>query len=318
MFRLLKFFVASILLIFVALVGLLVAYTVPDRPVDELKPRWTNAASQFVDIEEMQLHLRDEGLRNDSIPLVLLHGTSASLHTWDGWVDELKAQHRIIRYDMPGFGLTGPAPDSDYSIERYARTVIAVMDELGIEEFLLGGNSLGGYVAWATAVLYPERVKQLVLVDPSGLPFESQSVPLGFKIAQTPILKELMEGVLPRFVIQQSVENVFGDPSRVTTELVDRYFELTSRAGNRLALAERFKQTQPGAMATRLQEIEVPTLILWGQQDRLIPPMLANRFEHNIEQSQVVLFDKLGHVPHEEDPVSTVAILKEFLSQLPP
>ena len=317
MFRILKFFAASILLICIASAGLLVAYTVPDRPVDELKRRWTNAASQFVEIEGMQLHLRDEGSRSDPIPMVLLHGTSASLHTWGGWVDELKAQHRIIRYDMPGFGLTGPAPDSDYSIESYAKTVIAVMDELGIEECLLGGNSLGGYVAWATAVLYPERVKQLVLVDPSGLPFESQSIPLGFKIAQTPILKELMKGVLPRFVIQQSVENVFGEPSRVTTELVDRYFELTTRAGNRLALAERFKQIQPGAMATRLQEIEIPTLILWGQQDRLIPPALASRFERDINNSQVVLFDKLGHVPHEEDPLGTVAILKRFLSQWP-
>jgi pimeloyl-ACP methyl ester carboxylesterase len=317
MFRILKFFVATILLMSAALAGVLAAYSVPDRPVDELKPRWTNAHSQFVDIEGMQLHLRDEGSRDDPMPIVLLHGTSASLHTWDGWVDELKAQHRVIRYDMPGFGLTGPAPDSVYSVERYAKTVIAVLDELGIEECLLGGNSLGGYVAWATAVLYPERVKQLVLVDPSGLPFESQSIPLGFKIAQTPILKELMKGVLPRFVIQQSVENVFGDRSLVTAELVDRYFELTTRAGNRLALAERFKQTQPGAMATRLPEIDIPTLVLWGEQDRLIPPALASRFEHEIKNSQVILFDKLGHVPHEEDPIGTVAMLKGFLSQLP-
>ena len=101
MFRILKFFVAAILLICLALAGLLVAYTVPDRPVDELKLRWTNAASQFVDIEGMQLHLRDEGSRDDPMPMVLLHGTSASLHTWDGWVDELKAQHRVIRDDMP-------------------------------------------------------------------------------------------------------------------------------------------------------------------------------------------------------------------------
>jgi len=316
MFRILKFFVASILLMSAALVGVLAVYSVPDRPVDELKPRWANADSQFVDIEGMQLHLRDEGARDDPMPMVLLHGTSASLHTWDGWVDELKGQHRVIRYDMPGFGLTGPAPDSVYSVERYAKTVIAVLDELGIEECLLGGNSLGGYVAWATAVLYPERVRQLVLVDPSGLPFESQSIPLGFKIAQTPILKEVMKGVLPRFVIQQSVENVFGDRSLVTPELVDRYFELTTRAGNRSALAERFKQTQPGAMAARLQEIEIPTLILWGLQDRLIPPTLATRFEQHIKKSRVVLFDMLGHVPHEEDPLSTVATLKEFLSQL--
>jgi pimeloyl-ACP methyl ester carboxylesterase len=302
----LLFFISTVAVFFIA-------NAEPDRSVADLKARWTDVASQFMPIAGMQVHYKDEGPRDDTLPIVLLHGTSASLHTWDGWADALKAQRRVIRFDMPAFGLTGPSPDHDYSIENYASTVISILDTLGVEHCLLGGNSLGGYIAWATAVLYPERIKQLVLVDASGYPFESESVPIGFKIAQTPILNTLMEGVLPKFLVASSVENVFGDPSKVTPELVDRYFELTTRAGNRQALVERFRQTQPGEFSKRVKEINIPTLILWGQLDHLIPPAIADRFHQDIASSTLVRFETLGHVPHEEDPASTVAALKDFL-----
>jgi pimeloyl-ACP methyl ester carboxylesterase len=290
---------------------------VPDRSVAELSARWAKAPSQFIDIDGLQLHLRDEGPVNDPSPIVLLHGTSASLHTWDGWTEALvKQQHRVIRFDLPAFGLTGPAPDNDYTIERYAQTVIKVLDSLNVQHATLAGNSLGGYIAWATAVLYPDRVKNLVLVDPSGYPFESESLPLAFKIAKTPVLNKIMTGFLPRSLVESSVKNVYGDPSLVSEELVDRYFELTTRQGNRQALAERFKQTQPGQMAERISEIQVPTLILWGQKDRLIPPSLAERFHQDIDNSQVHIFPALGHVPQEENPQQTVEVLLDFLTQL--
>lgn len=309
-----KFLAAFLLLALVALLGLVLVYRVPDRPVDELKARWAPPPSQFVDVDGLTVHLRDEGPREDPVPLVLLHGTSASLHTWDGWVEALAPQRRVIRYDMPAFGLTGPAPDGDYTIERYVRTWKAVLDHLGVQRCVLAGNSLGGYVAWAATVLHPERVERLVLVDAGGYPYTSTSVPIGFRIARTPVLGNLMREVLPRSMIESSVRNVFGDPSKVTPELVDRYFELTTRAGNRQALAERFRQTQPGALSQRVPEIAVPTLILWGGRDRLIPPEQGERFAREIRGSRVVRFDDLGHVPQEEDPARTVEALKEFLA----
>lgn len=306
------------LALFVALfAGFVLLNRVPDRPVEELRARWGAPPSQFEDVAGMKVHLRDEGPRDDPMPIVLLHGTGASLHTWDGWAEALREQRRVIRFDMRGFGLTGPSPDGKYAIEDYASDVVAVLDHAGARQVVLAGNSLGGYVAWATAVLHPERIAKLVLVDAGGYPYQSTSVPLGFRIARTPVLNRLMKDVLPRGVIESSVRNVYGDPAKVTPEVVDRYFDLTTRAGNRHALASRFAQTQPGAMAERVREIKVPTLILWGGRDRLIPPAQGERFQAEIAGSQLAVFEDLGHVPQEEDPARTVGVLKAFLAQPP-
>lgn len=298
----------------VAAGGFALAYHEPDRTVEQLKERWARQPSQFVEVAGMQVHLRDEGPRSDVLPIVLLHGTSASLHTWSGWADALKPAHRVIRFDLPAFGLTGPAPDEDYTIENYARVVVAVLDKVGVDRCVLGGNSLGGYIAWATALLHPDRVARLVLVDAAGYPFESQVVPIGFRIARTPVLNRLMETVLPRSLVEKSVRSVYGNPAKVSPELVDRYFELTTRVGNRKALVKRFRQTQPGELAQRVSEIKQPTLILWGGKDRLIPPSVGERFHREIAGSTLIEFPDLGHVPHEEDPARTVAAVEAFLA----
>ena len=162
-------------------------------------------------------------------------------------------------------------------------------------------------------MLHPERVDRLILIDAAGYPFQSQSVPLAFRIARTPVLNRLMRDVLPRSVVERSLRDVYGDPSRVTPDLVDRYFDLATRAGNRAALVARFDQTTPGSLAERVPEIQVPTLILWGGKDRLIPLENGARFARDIPGSQLVVFDTLGHVPHEEDPARTVAAVLSFL-----
>lgn len=300
-------------LFLLAIAALVAAAWAPDRPVDSLKARWAPPPSQFVRIEGMDVHLRDEGPRDDPLPIVLVHGTSASLHTWDGWAAALTPTRRVIRFDLPAFGLTGPAPDGDYTMARYARFTAAVMDSLKLKQAVLAGNSLGGAVAWKTAIDHPQRVAALVLVDSAGYPFASQSVPLGFMIARVPALAPLMRNVLPRKVIESSVRNVYGDPSRVTPELVDRYYELTLREGNRQALVQRFREVQKEDLSAQIAQVKQPTLILWGAQDRLIPSAQAGRFHRDIAGSHVQMFQGLGHVPHEEDPASTVAAVQAFL-----
>jgi len=285
----------------------------PDRSVQQLSARWAPAPSQFLPVLGMQVHLRDEGPRGDPLPIVLLHGTSASLHTWDAWTQALTHQRRVIRFDLPAFGLTGPHPDNDYSIAAYVRFVVAVLDQMGVQQFVLAGNSLGGQIAWGTAVAHPQRVKKLVLIDSAGYPLQSTSVPLGFTIARTPGLRVVMEYVLPRGVVQSSVRNVYGDPAKVTADLVDRYYELTLRAGNRQALAYRMDQLHSGDEAA-LKGLKVPTLVMWGAKDRLIPPDTAQRFLADIAGAQMVIFDDLGHVPHEEDGPKTVEAFKLFMS----
>jgi len=289
----------------------------PDRPVSELKARWAKPPSVFIKVEGMNVHLRDEGPRDDVQPIVLLHGTSSSLHTWEGWAQTLKYKHRVIRFDLPGFGLTGPSPDNVYTIENYSQFVVALLDKLGVQRCALAGNSFGGYVSWATAVADPDRVKAIILVDASGYRFQSASVPIGFRIAQIPVLNRLAANILPRSLIESSLKNVYGDPGKVKPDLIDLFFDITVREGNRHALLERFKQSSPGEMANRIPEIKVPTLIMWGGRDRLIPPDIAERFNHDIAGSEIVIFDDLGHVPQEEDPFRTVAVAEKWLKKVP-
>jgi len=296
-----------------AAAGLVAFSWAPDRPVADLAPRWATPPSVFLEVDGLRVHLRDEGPRDDPSPLVLLHGTSASLHTWDGWAAALGPRRRVIRFDLPGFGLTGPFPDADYRPERYLRFMRALLDRLGVARCVLAGNSFGGQVAWMTALDQPQRVEKLILVDAAGYPFRSASVPLGFRLARVPVLNRLMSVVLPRALVAASVRNVYGDPAKVTPALVDRYFEITLREGNRDALVRRFAQFPSGPEAARIAELRLPTLILWGGRDRLIPPADAERFHRDIAGSTVALFPALGHVPHEEDPSGTAAAVSAFL-----
>ncbi len=294
-------------------VGAVVMSWAPDRPVSALAARWAPPPSKFVELAGMRVHLRDEGPAADPVPIVLIHGTSASLHTWQGWVRALSDRHRVISFDLPGFGLTGPSPDGDYTIEAYVRFMQSLLDQLGIQRCVLAGNSLGGNVAWETAYALPDRVETLVLVDAGGYPPTSTSVPIGFRLARIPVLSRLTQSLLPRGLIEASLRNVYGDPAKVTADLVARYYDLTLRDGNRQALVQRFAQSDFGAHASRIAALKLPTLILWGGRDRLIPPDDAEHFHRDIAGSRLVVFDTLGHVPQEEDPARTVAVLEDFL-----
>jgi pimeloyl-ACP methyl ester carboxylesterase len=293
----------------------------PDRPVQSLVARWAPPPSDFIDVKGQIVHLRDEGPRADPSPIVLLHGTGASLHTWEGWVRVLKKTRRVISFDLPGFGLTGPfsgqyAAD-DYRGDTYARFVLDVLDALKVNSAVIGGNSLGGEVAWRTVTLAPTRFTRLVLIDASGQDFTPGSVPLGFRIARIPLLNRLGEHLLPRALVAASVANVYADDSRITEALVDRYYELTLREGNRRALGLRMQQLEPGAATSRLKTITVPTLVLWGGADHLIPVENARRFAADIPGARIAVLDGLGHVPQEEDPARSLAPVLEFLEIKP-
>jgi pimeloyl-ACP methyl ester carboxylesterase len=249
--------------------------------------------------------------------LLLLHGTGASLHTWDGWATALKARHRVIRIDLPAFGLTGPFTgqyaSDDYRGDTYARFVLDVLDALRVARVVVAGNSLGGEVAWRAATLAPQRFAKLILVDATGYAFAPDEIPLGFRVARLPLLNRIAEHLLPRAIVEASLRSVYGDPSRVSAELVDRYFELTLREGNRRALGLRLQQLEMGNDAARIKSLALPTLVLWGGRDRLVPPDTARRFAADIRGARLAVFDSLGHVPQEEDPARTAASVIDFL-----
>jgi pimeloyl-ACP methyl ester carboxylesterase len=289
----------------------------PDRPVQTLVARWALPPSDFIDVKGQLVHLRDEGPRDDPIPLLLLHGTGASLHTWDGFAAALKTHRRVIRIDLPAFGLTGPfagqyAAD-DYRGDTYARFVLDFLDALRVQRATVAGNSLGGEVAWRAVTLAPQRFDKLILIDATGYAFMPEDIPLGFRAARVPVVSHIAEYLLPRALVATSVRSVYGDPSRVSADLIDRYFELTLREGNRRALGLRLQQLEMGDHAARIKTITLPTLVLWGSRDRLVPPANAQRFADDIRGARLTLLDGLGHVPHEEDPARTVAAVAAFL-----
>ena len=177
----LKFLKYTLFLVLLIVVGFCVLNWRNDLSVDELKQKYANSESEFVEIDGMQVHFRDEGITTDSVPLVLIHGTGASLHTWEGWVKALKANHRIITFDLPAYGLTGPNAQGDYSQNYYVEFVEKLLIKLAVKKCVLGGNSLGGSITWAYALAHPARVQKMILVDAGGYPMKSKSVPIDRK-----------------------------------------------------------------------------------------------------------------------------------------
>ncbi len=297
-----------------ALIAMLFGYQ--DIPLEQLKSKYAMDPSAFINVGNMDVHYRDEGILSDSIPIVLIHGTGSSLHTFDEWTTQLKSDYRVIRMDLPAYGLTGPFPDRNYSMESYANFIYEFLGALGVTKCIIGGNSLGGSVAWNFTAKYPEMVDKLLLIDAAGYPFNSKSVPAAFKLAKIPILKQLLTFITPRPVVESSVQNVYADDSKVTDELVERYFELTLREGNRQAFVDRMKfQMGSDESESIIQSINQPTLILWGDQDELIPIESAYRFQSDLPNNTLVILEGIGHVPMEESPLLSLEPVVAFLQK---
>lgn len=302
-------------LILVAIAFIFILFGKSDLDLDYLKSKYATSPSQFVEIEGVSVHFRDEGVMQDSLPIVLIHGTGASLHTFEEWTKELKKTMRVLRMDLPAFGLTGPFQNTDYSIDHYVDFIQKFLTANGIEKCVLGGNSLGGNIAWQFTLEHPERVEKLILIDAAGYPFQSTSVPLAFRMGKIPIINKAFTYITPRSVIQKSVENVYADKSKVTERLVDQYFELTLRAGNRQAFVDRMSMEKDVSPFERISEIKESTLVLWGEEDFLIPVSSAKRFHEDLPNDTLVIMKNLGHVPMEEDPTSSLAVVMEFLKK---
>lgn len=320
------------------LIILLLSMIRPDIPAEKLMDRYTDETSLFLEIDGMQVHLKDEG---DGQVLLLLHGTFASLHTWDPWAEALKDQFRIVRVDLPGFGLTGPNPKGDYSLRASMHLFESIREELGIEEWTLIGNSMGGGLALSYAQLYPDHADRVVLFnggrlltnsEPNGNKSdENETVAdsendeatrpsLVLRALDSPTLRNLMSVLTPKFIIEASMKEVYGNPDRMKPETVTRYYELLRREGNRQAYINR-RQPQPRQnedlpelpAPVSINDSEIPVLILWGRQDSWIPVSTGYRLHEAITHSELIIYDDLGHVPMEEDPDRTIEDVKEFL-----
>jgi pimeloyl-ACP methyl ester carboxylesterase len=296
----------SILLVFVAIVG------ESDLSLEEMKPKYANQESEFMPLMGMDVHFRDEGNPNDTIPVLLIHGMSSSLHTFDSVTVDLKKNHRVISLDMPAFGLTGPNPENTYSLDYYAQFLEEFRKKLNIEKWSLAGNSLGGAISWNYAVNFPDRVHRLVLIDAAGYPKLNEKGSLGFKIASTPIINNLMLYVTPKSLVRESLMSIYHDPKIVTDAQVERFHDVAIRAGNRAAVLSIFKSGFK-ADYLKIKRVTAPTLILWGDKDKLIDVANVQSFEKDIKNSRSVIFPNVGHVPMEEVPHLVSKEMLEFL-----
>ncbi|MEZ4849236.1 MAG: alpha/beta hydrolase [Bacteroidia bacterium] len=286
-----------------------------DIPLDELKAQYAPTPSDFISVNGMEVHYRDEGSQQDSLPLVLIHGTGSSLHIFDAWTDNLKQNYRVVRMDLPGYGLTGPFPDRDYSMDHYVDFFKQFLDALHIEKCIIGGNSLGGRIAWGFTVAHPETVEKLILIDAAGYPSQAKSTPLAFRAARIPVLNQMFTFITPPFLARKSVENVYHDKRRVTETLANRYFELTLREGNRQSFVDRMNTTYNPEAYIQIKQIQSPTLILWGEQDLLIPIENAYRFQEDLPNDTLVILPEVGHVPMEESPEVSLEAVVDFLKE---
>ncbi len=309
-----KFLIRSVAVLLVLLVAAFLFFRTPDTDVAAMRSKYGAPPSQFLALGNgLTVHVRDEGPR-DAPVIVLLHGSNADLHTWDAWTEALKDKYRVVRFDQIGHGLTGPEPSGDYSPQAFDATIDGVAAKLGLSKFALGGNSMGGGNALHYALGHRDRLTALILIDSGGAPqFGKQPGNIGFTLARTPVLRNLILHVTPRALVEQSLKQSVHNQAVATPAAATRYWELLRYPGNRQATLDRFGQGWTTFAKGDLAILKLPVLILWGAHDRIISPRSALWFHQGIAGSQLVIYPDAGHLPHEEVAQRSAADLATFL-----
>lgn len=291
----------------------------PDTDAAAMKAKYGSRASRFVELEPgLNVHYRDEGKRDGRV-LVLIHGSNASLHTWEPWVKILGRDYRIISLDLPGHGLTGVNPAGVYDNQSYVSVVDGLLAKLGIDRAVIGGNSMGGGVSWMYALAHPEKTAALLLIDAGGQPqAKPDDLPIGVRLMRTPVIKEAARLIAPRSIFESSIKNTMSVQSKIDDALIDRYWELNRFPGNREATIKRFGD--PGSLQygtkEQLATVAAPTLILWGAEDKLIPASSARWFAKGIPGAKLVIYPGVNHIPMEEVPEQSAGDVKAWLDGL--
>ena len=306
--NLLKYSLSAITAFLIIVIAI---YWKNDIDLNELKDKYAYPSSSFISIDGINVHYRDVG-KGEAI--LLIHGTGASLHTWEKWIDILSPGYRVISFDLPGFGLTGPDPNHNYQISRYTAILNSLMVKLKVDSFHIAGNSLGGLVAWRYTTQFPQKILTLNLIDAAGLPQPGKKPPFIFQLAKLPVLSTLLQKVTPKSIIENSMLDVYKNDQLVTKKLIDRYFELSLREGNRTAFVKRMSQLNEKLDINDLKKITAPVLIQWGKDDRWIPLAKGYEFKKIIPKAELKIYDS-GHVPMEENPMETVEDYMIFLKK---
>jgi pimeloyl-ACP methyl ester carboxylesterase len=292
-----------------------------DISPEAVNEKYLTPESQFIEVDGLKVHVRILG---EGEPVFLLHGSFASLHTWDAWQQAMSPYYQTISLDFPGHGLTGPDSLKRYGVKDYSEIVRALAQKLNLSLYHLAGNSMGGGVALQHASDYPGNVISLNLIDSGGAPAADRTLTDStapkksnsdgawiFQVARHPVFSKLLLSCTPKFLFAMNMKQVYGDDSKVTDEVTTRYYELMLREGNRQATLDRL--SQPRNSNIQFERLTMPTLILWGAEDTWIPVAQGKRLQQALPGANLVILDGVGHVPMEESPTETVAEYLSFL-----
>jgi pimeloyl-ACP methyl ester carboxylesterase len=304
----------GLLILLIALGGAGYLLYSPDIPRGALEAKYATPPSHFLTLADgARVHFRDRGPRSAPV-LVLLHGSNASLFTWEPWATRLDNTFRVVTLDLQGHGLTGAVPSRDYSEQAMVKLVAAFTRRLGIARFALGGNSMGGGVAARFAEEFPERVTQLILVDAAGtLTREGDRIPLAFRLARIPVLGQVLRYVTPRAIVVEGLDDAIVRKSIIDDTMIDRYRDFARMAGTREATLMRFQLPRDSYVAGHVGRITMPTLILWGEEDHLIPVAAARAWAKAIRGAKLIIYPATGHLPQEELPDKSAGDVRTFL-----
>jgi pimeloyl-ACP methyl ester carboxylesterase len=258
-------------------------------------------------------------VKGEGDPLLLIHGYGAAIWVWEKQIDILSQSHRVYALDLIGHGFSD-RPKIPYTPETYIYFLRDFMDKVGMEKATLIGNSMGGGIAWAVAVLFPERVNRLVLIDcapPDVLgQVKNESFRMLVAIKDIPYLPYLIfsgggKNSLKR-ILQECVSNI----NLITPEILNRQYQLSKMKGSSWALYSTFRNAE-GAMEFKgkLSQIHHPTLLLWGEEDQVFSPSVGKSLHQEIVGSKFQLIEKSGHIPMWETPDKVNHAILSFLRE---
>lgn len=251
-------------------------------------------------------------------PILFLHGLGGSTYSWRYMITPLSGEHQVILIDFRGEGQSPKPHDKKYSILDQGELIYQFIVEHDLKNLTLVGNSYGGAVSLLLAIRLcaesPSRLSKLILIDSGGYP---DHLPMFLKLLRTPGLGWLAVHTLPpkcqiRIVLRKS----YYDPSKITKQQVDAYAAPLASPGGRHALLQIGKRAIPKDIQSyidRYPTISVPTLILWGEGDRVLPRLIGERLEAAIPNSRLELIKFAGHIPQEEQPDAVIARIQQFL-----
>jgi pimeloyl-ACP methyl ester carboxylesterase len=277
--------------------------------------RYGGPPSQFIEVDGTRLHVRDEG---QGPVLLLLHGSRASLHQWDGWVRELGADFRIVRVDGLAHGLTGPDRAGDYTEARASALLAGLLDHLNIDRVLLGGTSSGATQAVRFAAAYPDRVEKLALSTvPLILP--AASAPSRARAAVFWLHHTVLGTTATDWYWRMFLEGIYGDPGKVSDDLVTRYRMLNGLPGQRdlqqLMIANWYARGGAQKDFEIAGQVRAPVLVQWGAAGPVLPKEIQCDISKAFSAAdiRVIVYPRLGHKLVMEDAATTAADARRFL-----